>query len=94
MMKPFSFFLLAVLASMLVSSACSRHNSILVEKKGYRRLLSSPMGSRQLRQATDSAEMDDVSAQPTGSGYQGAGTDSHHTIDLETWNRQHPKPPY
>nr|XP_010931183.1 uncharacterized protein LOC105052164 [Elaeis guineensis] len=51
---------------------------------------------RQIQEADspESSSSNDKMVQPAGPGYQlGASTDSHHTIDLQTWNNQHPKPP-
>lgn len=49
---------------------------------------------RQLQQAPESDNKEnDGGVEPNGPSDPATGTQGHHTIDLETWEKQHPKPP-
>ena len=93
-MKPFNFFLLGLFVFMLPATIWGRNNYMFVDENGYKRLVPSSMESgsvdikRQLQQAAVADKETDDELPPA------SGTEGHHTTDLETWAKQHPKPPY
>ncbi|KAF5182214.1 Mitochondrial substrate carrier family protein, partial [Thalictrum thalictroides] len=90
--------LLIITPSIIMDHQCGSWSNAMYhgQNQGFRMKGRQILFDRQLQEASPpfaNDDKDDPLVQPDGGNRHGAGGGNHHGVDLQTWDKQHPKPP-